>query len=155
MTKGNCEGDTEKCGLNGCPIFGTLKESTDGKLRIKQCNDKSAPLLRKTKIKQNNKKISKISQKTKNQAGQRSEVRRIVLQRDMGLCQAKFLVTYLSCSGPLDVDEVIPRGRGGDHLDPNNCQVLCRMHHRWKHDNPAEAERLGLTKSLPPKEGQQ
>ena len=99
--------------------------------------------------------ISKMSEKTKTQAPQRAEVRRIVLQRDMGLCQAKFLVTYLSCSGPLDVDEVIPRGRGGDHLNPDNCQVLCRTHHRWKHDNPAEAERLGLTRSLPPKEGRQ
>ena len=153
--KGYCEGKKENCSVDGCPQFGTLKESTDGLNRIKRCGDKSAPLLRKTAVKQNNKNISKISKKTNSQLPQRAEVRRIVLQRDMGLCQAKFLVTYLTCSGPLDVDEVIPRGRGGDHLDPSNCQVLCRTHHRWKHDNPAEAERLGLTKSLPPKEGRQ
>jgi 5-methylcytosine-specific restriction endonuclease McrA len=72
------------------------------------------------------------------------------MQRDMGLCQAKFLIGSITCSGPLDVDEIIPRGRGGNYLDPENCQVLCRAHHRWKHDHPAEAERLGLTKSLPP-----
>lgn len=151
--KGECEGRKDKCSFSDCPKFGTLKESTDGLNRIKKCGDKSAPLLRRTPVKQNKKKISKISKKAKSQAPQRAEVRRIVLQRDMGLCRARFLVTYLSCSGPLDVDEVIPRGRGGDYLDPNNCQVLCRTHHRWKHDNPAEAERLGLTRSLPPKEG--
>lgn len=153
--KGYCEGRKDICQHEECPKFGTLKESTDGLNRIKQCGDKSAPLLKKTSTQKNITNISKMSEKTKTQAPQRAEVRRIVLQRDMGLCQAKFLVTYLSCSGPLDVDEVIPRGRGGDHLNPDNCQVLCRTHHRWKHDNPAEAERLGLTKSLPPKEGRQ
>jgi 5-methylcytosine-specific restriction endonuclease McrA len=151
--KGYCEGVKDKCSFDDCPKFGTIKESTDGLNRIKNCGDKSAPLLRRTPIKQNNKKISKISKKTKSQAPQRAEVRRIVLERDMGLCRAKFLVTYIQCSGPLDVDEVIPRGRGGDHLNPDNCQVLCRAHHRWKHDHPKEAEELGLTKSLPPKGG--
>lgn len=153
MTKGYCEGRKDNCNIDSCPQFGTLKQSTDGLNRIKKCGDKSAPLLRKTPVKQSGKKISQVSKKTKSQAGQRAEVRRIVIERDMGLCQAKFLVTYLTCSGPLDVDEVIPRGRGGDHLNPDNCQVLCRAHHRWKHDHPKEAEELGLTKSLPPKGG--
>jgi 5-methylcytosine-specific restriction endonuclease McrA len=153
MTKGYCEGRQENCGLTGCPKFGTLRVSTDSKNRIKNCGDNSAPLLRKTGKNKTPKKISFMSEKAKSQLPQREEVRRIVLQRDMGLCKAKFLVGFISCSGPLDVDEVIPRGRGGDHLNPDNCQVLCRMHHRWKHDNPAEAERLGLTKSLPPREG--
>jgi len=46
---------------------------------------------------------------------------------------------------PLDLDEIVPRGRGGSATDPENVQVLCRAHHDWKHAHPEEAERLGLT----------
>ena len=151
MTKGYCEGKQENCGLTGCPKYGTLRVSTDNKNRIKNCGDISAPLLRTSAKNKIPKKISFMSEKTKSQLEQRKEVVRIVLERDMRLCKAKFLVGLITCSGPLDVDEVIPRGRGGDHLNPDNCQVLCRAHHRWKHDNPKESERLGLTKSLPPR----
>jgi 5-methylcytosine-specific restriction endonuclease McrA len=148
--KGNCEGKKENCGHPRCDEFGNLylsKGQVDKNARLKYCLDKPVCLpenqLKRTKI-------NKKSEKTKNNAEKRAEIRRIVLQRDMGLCRAKFLVGFISCSGQLDIDEVIPRGRGGNYLDPTNCQVLCRAHHRWKHDNPAEAERLGLTKSLPP-----
>jgi hypothetical protein len=144
--KGYCQGREENCGHPKCGIesFGNLyivEGQTDGRARIKFCLDKP-------KIKP--RRLNFASNKTKNNIPKRAEVRRIVFQRDMGLCQAKFLVGSITCSGPLDIDEVIPRGRGGNYLDPDNCQVLCRAHHRWKHDNPAEAERLGLTKSLPP-----
>lgn len=153
--KGYCEGNASKCDIHDCPLFGTLKKGTDGRLRVKKCGDNSAPRLRVVPLKQQENtikqtRINKMSQKTQNELPQREEVRRIVLARDMGLCRAKFLVPSIQCSGPLDIDEVIPRGRGGNYLDPNNCQVLCRAHHRWKHDHPAHAERLGLTKSLPP-----
>jgi 5-methylcytosine-specific restriction endonuclease McrA len=148
--KGNCEGKKENCRHPKCGEFGNLylsKGQVDNNARLKYCLDKPVCLpenqLQRTKI-------NKASKKTKNNAEKRAEVRRIVMQRDMGLCQAKFLVNSITCSGTLDIDEVIPRGRGGNYLDPTNCQVLCRAHHRWKHDNPAEAERLGLTKSLPP-----
>lgn len=144
--KGYCQGREENCGHPKCGTasYGNLyivEGQTDARARIKFCLDK--PRVKSTRL-------NFASEKTKNNAAERAEVRRIVLQRDMGLCQARFLVESVTCSGPLDVDEVIPRGRGGNYLDPDNCQVLCRMHHRWKHDNPAEAERLGLTKSLPP-----
>lgn len=144
--KGYCEGREENCGHEKCgkDSFGNLyivDGQMDARARIKFCLDK--PRVKPTRL-------NFASNKTKNNASKRTEVRRIVHQRDMGLCQAKFLVASITCSGPLDIDEVIPRGRGGNYLDPDNCQVLCRAHHRWKHDNPAEAERLGLTKSLPP-----
>jgi hypothetical protein len=142
--KGICEGRKESCGHDKCQQeVGNLyisKGQIDNRARIKYCLDKPKIIY----------KINTQSKKTKNKANERAEVRRIVMQRDMGLCRAKFLVGSITCSGPLDIDEVIPRGRGGNYLDPHNCQVLCRAHHRWKHDNPAEAERLGLTKSLPP-----
>ena len=142
--KGYCQGREENCGYEKCGAFGNLylvDGQTDARARLKQCKDK--PRVKSTRL-------NFSSNKTKNNIPKRQEVRRIVLERDMKLCQAKFLVESIACSGPLDIDEVIPRGRGGNYLDPDNCQVLCRAHHRWKHDNPAEAERLGLTKSLPP-----
>lgn len=148
--KGYCEGREENCGHANCGKFGNLyvvEGQTDGRARLKYCLDKPV-YLRESKLKRTPLKFA--SNKTKKNASKRTEVRRIVMQRDMGLCRAKFLVGSITCSGPLDIDEVIPRGRGGNYLDPENCQVLCRAHHRWKHDNPAEAERLGLTKSLPP-----
>jgi hypothetical protein len=38
--KAECEGNREKCGTEGCPLFGTLgRVSRDGKRRIKGCND--------------------------------------------------------------------------------------------------------------------
>lgn len=148
--KGNCEGKKENCSHPKCGEFGNLyitKGQIDNRARLKYCLDKPF-CVQETKLKRTP--INFSSKKTKNNAEKRAEVRRIVMQRDMGLCQARFLVGSITCSGPLDIDEVIPRGRGGNYLDPTNCQVLCRAHHRWKHDNPAEAERLGLTKSLPP-----
>ena len=151
--KGYCEGREEYCGHERCGEFGNLytaEGQMDERSRLKFCLDKPV-CIKTTNLKRTPLNIE--SNKTKKNKTKRAEVRRIVLQRDMGLCRAKFLVTYLQCSGPLDVDEVIPRGRGGDHLNPDNCQVLCRAHHRWKHDHPAEAERLGLTRSLPPKGG--
>lgn len=63
-------------------------------------------------------------------------------------CQAREVWPDVECAGGLDGDEIVPRGRGGDPLDPENVQILCRAHHNAKHDHPAEAERLGLTRSL-------
>jgi len=151
--KGYCEGREENCGYKECGSFGNLyltEGQVDGRARLKRCKDKPF-CVKENKLKRSV--VNKASKKRIEEGPRREEVRRIVIERDMGLCRAKFLVTYLSCSGPLDVDEVIPRGRGGDHLNPDNCQVLCRAHHRWKHDHPKEAEELGLTKSLPPKGG--
>lgn len=149
--KGNCEGRKENCKYEKCGVFGNLylvEGQIDSCARLKRCMDK--PFIAFSK-KPESKRLNFYSKKTKENALKRAEVCRIVKQRDMGLCVAKSLVGFITCSTHLDIDEIIPRGRGGNYLDPNNCQVLCRAHHRWKHDNPAEAERLGLTKSLPPR----
>jgi hypothetical protein len=149
--KGYCEGRKQNCKYKKCGAFGNLylvNGQIDTLARLKGCMDKPFSLP-KNKLEPTS--LNFASSKTKNNAAKREEVRRIVTQRDMGLCQAKFLVGSITCSAGLDIDEIIPRGRGGNYLDPDNCQVLCRAHHRWKHDNPAEAERLGLTKSLPPR----
>ena len=35
-------------------------------------------------------------------------------------------------------------------LDAANSVAICRMCHRWVHDNVAEAKKIGLIKSAPP-----
>jgi 5-methylcytosine-specific restriction endonuclease McrA len=148
--KGNCEGRKENCKYEKCGSFGNLylvEGQRDSRARLRKCLDKPSVTQQK-KVKSTPLKFK--SAKTKEKDKEREKVRRIVMKRDMGLCQAKFLLGSIPCSSILDIDEIIPRGRGGNYLDPNNCQVLCRAHHRWKHDHPAEAEKLGLTKSLPP-----
>lgn len=42
-TKGDCEGNPEKCVRHDCPIFGSLlKANKDGKRRVRGCGDKVA-----------------------------------------------------------------------------------------------------------------
>lgn len=141
--KGECEGDKNNCNQENCPIYGSLRLYSDGVYRVYLCDDRPKGMKKS--------KVNAFSEKTKSQMKDRELVRIQVLLRDHMQCTAKHLVASIECFGPLDVDEIIPRGRGGSHLDADNCQVLCRAHHRWKHDNPAEAERLGLTKRLPPR----
>lgn len=43
-----------------------------------------------------------------------------------------------------DPHEPLTRARGGSILDRENVLLLCRSHHRWAHDHPAEAEASGL-----------
>ena len=52
------------------------------------------------------------------------------------------------CGGPLDVHEIIPRSAwSAGWLEPSNCLLLCRAHHRWTTENPRVANLLGLSKS--------
>jgi len=51
----------------------------------------------------------------------------------------------ITCAGPLDVHEIIPRSAWAQgYLDPTNCVALCRRHHAWVTDNPSAAHELGL-----------
>lgn len=43
-----------------------------------------------------------------------------------------------------DVHERLLRSRGGDILDSLGVVALCRTHHRYVHDNPAEATSMGF-----------
>lgn len=85
------------------------------------------------------------SERRKAERGRREAVRAATIRRAGGECQAAGIVPEIACWGPLDVDEVIGRGvKPGGHLDETNTQALCRAHHSWKHENPAEARRRGL-----------
>ena len=100
-----------------------------------------------------------MSAKRRAELPRRAEVRREVLERD-GTCVAAGLVLEVACASPnpdrprLEVDEIAGRGRGGDWLDPDNCQALCQAHHDWKGAHPEQAEALGLTRKAPPVESQ-
>jgi len=45
-----------------------------------------------------------------------------------------------------DWDEIQSRARGGSIIDPANVRAVCRPCHTKLTDNPAEAERRGLTR---------
>ena len=85
------------------------------------------------------------SDRRRGETSARKAVRDATIARVGGRCQAAQIVPEIDCWGPLDVDEVIGRGvKPGGHLDESNTQALCRAHHGWKHENPAEARRRGL-----------
>jgi 5-methylcytosine-specific restriction endonuclease McrA len=88
--------------------------------------------------------LARMSQRTVDQLPARQAVIRQVWARDRH-CVARDLVPTVPCTGELEVDEICPRSAcPGGHLDPDNCQLLCRGHHRWKHLNPRLAAALGL-----------
>jgi hypothetical protein len=45
-----------------------------------------------------------------------------------------------------DVHEPLPRSRGGDPLDPEQCVLVCRSCHHLIHTNPRWARESGLTR---------
>jgi hypothetical protein len=60
------------------------------------------------------------------------------------LCLAHQLVPSVDCGGQLDPHEPLTRARGGSITDDGNIVFLCRRHHRWAHNHPVDARRLGL-----------
>lgn len=89
--------------------------------------------------------LSPVSDKRAGESDERFEVRSAAWHRAGGRCEAEHIVPEVQCAGPMDVDEIVPRGvRPGGHLDIDNVQLVCRAHHDWKHANPAEAQARGL-----------
>ena len=58
-------------------------------------------------------------------------------------CVARSRVPHVVCGGRLDPHHVLPRGRGGKD-EVENLVLLCRLHHSWVHEHPADAYALGL-----------
>lgn len=61
-------------------------------------------------------------------------------------CRGKALFPQIVCSGMMHGHEIKPRGRGGSIVDKSNIVLVCFSHHRYLHDHPDEATRLGLLK---------
>lgn len=93
---------------------------------------RGAPPVRKTPLR-------RVSVKRRAQNRERTDVIARVLARDGGC-----VMRSPRCRGPLDVDEIVSRGRGGSFLDDENCQTLCRLHHDAKHSHIHAASILGL-----------
>ncbi len=88
-----------------------------------------------------------MSDKRRSELAARARVRAFVLERDGGCRARSGMPSRLGagpCFGPVDVHEILPRGRGGDWLDATNCIALCRGHHEWTHHYPALAKQVGL-----------
>lgn len=75
----------------------------------------------------------------------RQVVVELVSRRDHHRCQARHLVTNVSCGGHLDPHEIIPRSAWQlGYLEVDNVVMVCRRHHEWIDNHPDEAFALGL-----------
>lgn len=118
---------------------------------------KRTPLKRKTPMPRARKPIAARSAKRKAEAPERARVREQVLDRDGHRC-TMFGLAPGPCGSPfpwrppLEVHEVIPRGRWrAGYLVVSNCVTGCQLHHDWVTSHPVEATALGLMASAPPK----
>ena len=91
------------------------------------------------------KRLSPRSKKREQEAAARRVVVLAALARDRRSCRAVSVVFEVSCRGPLDVHEIIPRSAWpGGYLVLDNTVTLCRTHHDWVGEHPAEAHGYGL-----------
>lgn len=89
--------------------------------------------------------MPRISVKRRANLAQRNRVRQDVHVRDDYRCQARDLVPHVECRGILDVHEVRRRSQDpGAWLNEDLCLTVCRTHHQWAHDHPADAYEVGL-----------
>jgi len=86
----------------------------------------------------------------------RRRIRPLIEERDGG-CVAAMRVRHVACwhppGVPLDMHEVVTRGRGGSATDPANIILVCRAHHDWIGGHGPEAEALGLLAKRSPGDG--
>jgi hypothetical protein len=88
--------------------------------------------------------IKPVSEKRLAERDVRAAVRETTLRRAGFRCQAPGEFG-LRCSGPLDCHETYTRGTTpGSHLDDTITIALCRTHHSYVTDHPAEAHAAGL-----------
>lgn len=87
--------------------------------------------------------LPRESSKRKSERGERS---RIVAEVRARGCVARELVPEIPCGGVIDGHEIVPRSLyPGGHLDRSNVVGVCRIHHGWIDDHPAEAVTRGLS----------
>ena len=99
--------------------------------------------------------LARVGRRAKSKRAVRAQVVARVLARDGYRCQAyKRIVAVLgrfagpvTCAGPLDVHEIVPRSVWPDgELVDDNCVSVCRRHHEWIDEHPALAREVGLHK---------
>lgn len=70
--------------------------------------------------------------RAKQNSGSYKEAKQVAWERCEGRCEAYRYGLTSRCSGELEPDHIVPRGRGGILDDPNNIQWLCHAHHTMK-----------------------
>lgn len=88
--------------------------------------------------------LKRESDKTKAKKPIRKQVIKETHERAKGKCEAEWIAPHISCGKGRDADEIVPRSGGGDPLDVNETQSLCRKCHTVKGLEVAASEILGL-----------
>ena len=103
---------------------------------------KRTPLKRKTPLKRTGS-LAPVSKKRAKTNRQRAKFVQEELS-NRAYCEAK--IPQVCTRWSTEIHEPYPRSLGGSILDRANSVAICRMCHRWVHDNVAEAEKIGLLK---------
>lgn len=99
--------------------------------------------------------IAKVGRRSRAKRASRAHVVERVKARDGYECQAFLRVLPImdrfvgpvTCAGPLDVHEIVPRSVWPDgELVDENCVTVCRRHHEFIDANPKLAREIGLHK---------
>lgn len=86
-----------------------------------------------------------MSKKRARSRPQRRKVVAAVFERDQHRCRARTSVPSVTCAGPLDPHEIIPRSAwAAGEFEVGNIIAVCRAHHDWIGDHPTSAHELGL-----------
>ena len=107
---------------------------------------KRTPLKRKTPLKRTGS-LAPVSKKRAKTNRQRAKF----VAEELGKrrwCEAH--IANVCTRHSTEIHEPILRSAGGSILDRANSVAICRMCHRWVHNNIAEAKKLGLIKTAPP-----
>tara|TARA_R100001163_G_C5020040_1_gene163093 strand:- start:609 stop:950 length:342 start_codon:yes stop_codon:yes gene_type:complete len=107
---------------------------------------KRTPLKRKTPLKRTGSLAPVSKRRAKTNRQRRKFVHEELSNRIY--CEAK--IPNVCNRYSTEIHEPILRSQGGSILDRANSVAICRMCHRWVHDNVGEAMKLGLIKSPPP-----
>ena len=107
---------------------------------------KRTPLKRKTPLKRTGS-LSPVSKKRAKTNRQRAKFVKEELDKRQ-YCEAH--IPNICSRWATEIHEPILRSAGGSILDAANSVAICRMCHRWVHDNVAEAKKVGLIKTAPP-----
>ena len=107
---------------------------------------KRTPLKRKTPLKRSGSLAPVSKKRAKTNRARRKFVQEELEKRNW--CEAH--IAQVCTRRATEIHEPILRSAGGSILDAATSVAICRMCHRWVHDNVKEAKRLGLIKTAPP-----
>lgn len=136
-----------RCTVRRLRRFGVPAVTTPGRARLRRRRQlqRRKPLERRTELRRTGRVYSdrRLAELPGERAA-RAEAVHAAGDRDGWRCAARTLVAEVVCDGGLDGHEPLTRARGGDPLNPDHIELICRAHHEWAHAHPYEAGQLGL-----------